>query len=145
MAFESPTKTTDNDADVCFVWQNFANFGDDKPHLTPHKDIDLNGIAMDSFPQEVLDGFFCVGDSEEGRRNYIVLRDLLRKTRVVLVVTTYGQHPLLDHQELMRKLHPQQADKYISSLRAVRIMQIDEMFDEAITHWEKEYGELMGQ
>ena len=130
---------------VCFLWQNLYNFGDNKPHLTPCEDIvlTLDGIAMDMFPPKLLDGFFCVSESDEGRRNYIVLRDLLRNIRVDLVVTTYGQHPLLNYQEEMQKLHPQQADKYFECLRAVRIMQINKTFDEAITHWDKEYVVMM--
>ena len=74
---------SDNGTDYSLVWVNLQNhkWGDGQLHMTPQNQdgiiYNVKAFFMDIFPNEKLDGFWCIDESTKGRSNFRNIRDFL--------------------------------------------------------------------
>ena len=112
----------------CVVWANMGSLGDENIHFTPVEDVigQFSGIALDMFPNESMDGFFCI--SPKRLDFFVLVRSMIINGAMDTPFPKTG-HPLSSYPfDTKNTLHME----YREALAAVKIFWTPFSFDECL-------------
>ena len=114
----------------CLVWANKNMI-----HITPVSDLSdcFEYIKSDIYPYSDYDDFFGIDDTEQGRRHFSILKNIILNVKDLNLEPskTHSGHPFLKYENQIRSLEIFAIDDlnyWISELKNIKVVGTKESF-----------------